>query len=329
MDFLPPMDEVKYVLQTVVAPAAAVAAVVYLVSSLLPWIRRSGLPIALAIGCGFVAGNWNGGAVDFRLNSDHRLTAIEFGQSLQAAVKGEKPEGVKVPPTRYWLPWIVAAGLIAAVVKCAIKSLGWLMILAVAGVSGWLVSPAETQNQHITYTAVFTLLAVSIWWLLDDLDAGGLLPFVAALHAGAAGMLMLFCRSKLYFDIGVITSSALMGIAVVAWWFRGSVAGVATIPALGIPALMLVVQRNSFGISAVPAISYSLMAAAPLALGVLSLPASVGMGRRTRTCLTIVLWLIPAAISIYLASRVEQLEFAQSQQKNAPAMTSAFRSIFR
>ncbi len=307
MAALPPMSEVIDALRTAVLPAAGVAAVVYFVASLLPVIRRGTVPAALAIACGFVAGNWQRDAVDFRLNSGHRLQARELGQSLQAAVTGANDHKAVIPPARYWLPWIVVAGLIASVLSEMSTSLGWLTKLIVAGVGGWLLSPAETPNQHYAYTAGFTLLTLCIWWLLDEYEAGGLLPFTAALAVGAAGTLMLFSRSLRYSDIGVISSSALMGIAVLAWWFRSNAAAVAAVSALGIPGLMLIAQQDTF--SQVPAMSYSLMAAAPLALGLLSLAGLSRLTGRSRDFVTMLLWLIPAGVSLYLASRVEVLDF--------------------
>src|SRR6516164_685092 len=121
MAALPPMDEVWAELRTAVLPAAGVAAVVYFIASLLPLVRRTTLPVALAIGCGFVAGNWQGEAVEFRLNSEHRLQAKELGRSFQAAVTGTKDNGAVIPPARYWLPWIVVAGLAAQIIGGIIR----------------------------------------------------------------------------------------------------------------------------------------------------------------------------------------------------------------
>ena len=307
MAALPPMDEVVAMLRTAVLPAAGVAAAVYFVASLLPLLRRGALPAALAIACGFVAGNWQGEAVEFRLDSGHRLQAKELERSFHAAVTGVNDHRAVIPPARYWLPWIVVAGLLANVMAGMSRSLGWLLKLIVAGLGGWLLSPSETQNQHIAYTAGYTLMALCIWWVLDEYEAGGLMPFTAAMAVGAAGTLMLFAATKRYCDIGVITSSALMGIAVLAWWFRSNAAAAAAVPALGVPGLMLIAQHDSS--SAVPAMSYSLMAAAPLAVGALSLPGLQKLTGRSRDILTMLLWLAPAALSIYLAARVVTLDF--------------------
>jgi hypothetical protein len=307
MAALPPMSEVIDALRTAVLPAAGAAAGVYFVASLLPLVRRTALPAALAIACGFLAGNWQRDAVEFRLHSEHRLQAKELGRSLQAAVTGVNDHGAVVPTARFWLPWIVVAGLLASVAAGMARSLGWWLKLIVAVLGGWLLSPAETQNQHIAYTVGYALLAMSIWWVLDEFEAGGLLPFTASLAAGAAGTLMLFAASLRYSDIGVLASSALMGVAVLAWWFQSDAAAVAAVPALGVPGLMLIAQHDSS--SQVPAMSYSLMAAAPLALGLLSLPGFGRLAGRGRATLTMLLWLTPAAVSIYLASRVEVLDF--------------------
>jgi hypothetical protein len=304
---LPPISEVIDALRTAVLPAAGVAAAVYFVASLLPLVRRGTFPAALAIACGFVAGNWQRDAVEFRLHSDHPLQAKELERSFHAAVTGVNDHGAVVPTARYWLPWIVVAGLLANVVAEMANPLGWLLKLVVAGLGGWLLTPAETQNQHIAYTAGYTALALGIWWVLDDLEAGGLLPFTAALATGAAGVLMLYAGSLRYSDIGVIASSALMGIAVLAWWFRSNVGAVAAVSALGVPGLMLLAQHDTS--TQVPAVSFSLMAAAPLALGLMSLPGFARVTGRGRAMLTMLLWLAPAIVSIYLASRVEVLDF--------------------
>ncbi len=307
MAALPPMSEVIDALRTAVLPAAGVAAVVYFVASLLPVIRRGTFPAALAISCGLVAGNLQREAVDFRLHSGHRLQAKEFGQSLQAAVTGVNETKAVVPPARYWLPFIVAAGLVANVVFEMSSSFGWLLRFVVAGVGGWLLSPTETANQHCAYTAGYTLLALCVWWLLDEYEAGGLLPLTASLATGAAGVLMLYAHWASFMDVGVIASSALFGVGLLAWWFRTNAGAVIAIPALGVPGMMLLAQQNAS--SQVPAMSYSLMAAAPLALGLLSLPGMSRLTGRTRAFMTALLWLIPAGASLYLASRVEALDF--------------------
>lgn len=307
MSALPPMSEVLDELRTAVLPAAGAAAVVYFLASVLPLVRRTALPVALAVGCGFVAGNWQRDAVEFRLDSSHPLRARELGQSLQAAITGANPHSAVVPSARYWLPWIVAAGLAAQIVGGGFRPAGWLLKLVVAAVGGWLLSPAQSLNQHIVYTIGYTLLAMSIWWVLQDHETGGLPPFTAAIATGAAGILMLFASSLRYSDIGIITSSALMGIALVAWWFQSDITGVATVSALGVPGLMLLAQQDTF--SKVPAASFSLMAAAPLALGFLSLPVFRSTTGRGRAVLTVLLWLAPVAASLYLASRYEVLDF--------------------
>src|SRR4051794_31991773 len=112
-------------MRAAVLPAAGAAAVVYFVASMLPLVRRASIPVALAIACGFVAGIWQDQPVEFRLNPSHRLHGSELLGSLQAAIIGSSFNGAPVPASRYWLPWIVAAGLLAHVVTRMAGTLGW------------------------------------------------------------------------------------------------------------------------------------------------------------------------------------------------------------
>lgn len=307
MAALPPLSEVIDVMRTAVMPAAGVAALVYFVASLLPVVRRTPLPAALAIACGFVAGNWQREAVDFLLPGKSTLRFNDLWQSLQAAVTGSNPNGAAIPAPRYWLPWIVVAGWAAQLAGGLSSKLGWLLKFVVAALAGWLVAATESPSQHAIYAAGFAALSLCIWWLLDDLEAGALLPFTASLAAGAAGVLMLYAHWASFLDIGVLASSALLGVAIVAWWFQTDARAAAAIPALGIPVLMLLAQQNAT--TQVPALSYSLMAAAPLALGVLCLPGFRNATGRGKAMLTMLLWLAPAGAALYLAARAVPLNF--------------------
>ena len=114
-------------------------------------------------------------------------------------------------------------------------------------------------------------------------------------------------------------AGALLGVAVVAWKWRGDTGPAAAMAAVLLPGLLLlrranhVVRGTDQPPSNVPAAAFYLAAAAPLALAPLLLPILARQERWKRWIPGILLPLIPAAVAVILAAQNESLTAAEEE----------------
>jgi hypothetical protein len=288
----PPQLVLEAVAHGLIVPAAVTAAGLALARW---WGRPRGEPAragaeALAVAAGLFAG--------FAALAGSRQLGWEFLQPADAW---------------HWLP-LLAVTAAAAGVPDRLPSLPaaarWLLRLAVAGLTAWLLVRAESAVQavHPAWHAALAAAVLALWGVLDRAvprRPGFVLPTLLALTAvGAAAVLEAAGIMKFAQSAGVL-AAVLGGAACVARRYRPGSPARAAVPALAVmlPGLLFAGWFNTF--SNVPAASYLLVLATPLAVGLTALFPPAGLEPRRQGALAAVAALVPLGLAVTLALLAE------------------------
>jgi hypothetical protein len=293
MDSLPPWPVVQALLLSVVLPGFAVGAGLLAVVCTATRSENARLiGAALALGCGLAAGNYF-----------HELLpwwSLEFGwPSLFPATLAA-----------------VGGGIIAALVSSRSKwYLGLaLRLIVVAGCAWWLtpVSAPPSISRHWLFFLLFVGSALN--WEAFRLHGGrclgrGTLLTLAIPWGAAAAAVLIHAHSARFCDLAVLMSATLAGIGLIAAIRKLELAPIFAGPAVFFPALMLNGAESTY--SDVPVASFILVALAPCALWVASLPPMRSQSGRALAVTATIAILIPCAVAIALAMRAEALGFGE------------------
>ena len=304
----PPLDEVAKAYQTLVLPAAGVAALAAVL------VLAAGRRLAYLAGvAGVLAGvafaDWGAQSLPFRPGS----AVVEWvlpAAGLAAAV------GLV---THYLALLTASPAAVAAV--WAVRSAG----LIVAG--RWLVPNADPAPPGF---APYLLAAVSLaeWAVLDAVagrppagrsNRGAQVVGSLGVATGLAGGVAIYAHSAKLMDAATMTSAALTAVAVVATATGTTCRGAIPGGVMLLTGAMFVTRYTSD--SAVPAAAFWLAAASPLALAVWLVPA---VGRRDGWAGLAARYAAPAAVvgvGLVLAGRVETLPWEDTP--DAPAADTA------
>jgi len=291
MDSLPPWPVVQSMLLSVVLPGFAVGAGVMAVvcaatrSEAGRWIGG-----ALALVGGLAAGNFTRGLLPW--------WSLELGwPSLLPAML------------------MAAAGGVIAALAASRQGSCWglaLRFITVAGCSFWLAP----TGSHLIRLGFFALLLAAgmLNWEAFRRDGNrslghAALPALAIPWGASAATVLIYAHSARFSDVAVLQTATLVGVGFVAAMWRLDVTALFAVPTVFFPALMLGGLTNTF--SEVPAASFVLVALAPCALWSLRLPPMRRWSGRSLAAAALVAVLIPCAVAVALALRVETLDFGE------------------
>ena len=176
----------------------------------------------------------------------------------------------------HWLPLLSVAAAVVGVADRALarcRLLRWGVRLVVAGVAAWLLVRGESAYQEVSpgWYAGLTAAVLALWGVLDPAVGRwpgawpALLLAVVGLSSGAVLALAGIMKFAL---VAAVPAAVLGGCAGAAWGDPGESAVRPALPAFAValPGLLFSGWFNTF--SDVPAASFLLVWAAPLALGV-------------------------------------------------------------
>ena len=218
-----------------------------------------------------------------------------------------------------WVPdhagwrWLLVAALVALIGSLVASRLerhaafGLLVHLGIAAVVTPCVVPTELHSPPWLFG--FVALAAANGLLLVRAGRGlpgGAVPLAAAaILGGGSALVSIFAHSARFADAATLLAAALAAIAWPAWWRRLDVSVALPAAAVFVPGLMLAGYYETF--SEVPPASFALVAAAPLMLAILELPAIKRQPAAWRKGLFAGLLLVPVAAAVLLASWHEDL----------------------
>ncbi|HEX6984178.1 MAG TPA: hypothetical protein VF170_02320 [Planctomycetaceae bacterium] len=312
---MPPLSEVLDALTYAVLPAAAAAGVVFAAVAKLAPCRFAVAAGALALAAGFLAGNHFRGAVEFRLDPERRLTPAELGVALRDTFVPPTEEDAPLPPpARYWLPWTAALALVGGLVARALRpAAAWPVRVALAGLAAALAVSPDLRGTAPWLLPLLAAVILGEWAVLERVGQGAadgrlrlVPPAAMSLAFFGASVVLLHAHSARFADTATILLASLAAVAVAAWLLRADPSAAAPGAAVALPGLILAGHQDTS--SAVPAASFALTAVAPLALGLLLLPAA---RTRPRTAIigTAALLVSLLAAGVVLAARAESLSF--------------------
>ena len=215
-----------------------------------------------------------------------------------------------MPGSSSWnlLPWAALAGLwLARSIRLADLPVieGWLVRASLAAGGAWLIIPAATRSEFVWLMPVFALVVLAEWFVLEYLAAqppGGAVPFALSLSFFAASVILVHAHTARLTEVATVLSSALAGVAAIAWWRRTDASSVAPAAALLLPGVLLTGQQETF--SEVPWQAFALIAGAPLMLApTYFLRDWPPLWLRI---IQLMLVLIPLAIAVFLAAQTTQ-----------------------
>jgi hypothetical protein len=204
-------------------------------------------------------------------------------------------------------PWLLAAALLALIGPLVASrregnvALGVMVSLGVAALVAARVVPEELHSPSWLFGFV-ALAAANGMFLVGGARglSGGAVPLAAAsILGGGAAIVSIFAHSARFADAGTLLAAALAAIALPAWRWRLDASAALAAPAVFVPGLMLADDFETF--SEVPRASFALVAAAPLMLALLQLPAVKRWPDSWRKGLFAGLLLLPVATAVTLA----------------------------
>ena len=287
---LPPWPLIEEILRTLVLPTfAAAAGVLVLISVLTRSERIRGLGAAVALIAGLVAGN----------HFHHLL------------------DGWPTPFLRGWrvlLP--VISGVIAAAALLASlspRAVGFVLRLLVAAASSWLLLEALAPFTEIATFGVL-LLGVVLNWEIGRMVFSGLsrrasLLVLAMLWGGATATLLIFAHSARFSDLAVLLTTSLCGVGLVTALWKLDPIPLLAAPCVFFPCLLLAGAANTY--SEIPTAAFACVAFAPSFLLLVFLPQVQRLPLRTLTAVTVIALLIPCALGVAMAARVESLDYGE------------------
>lgn len=329
---LPPLKDVLDALQHCVLPGAGAAALmlgVFLV------VGRSGAALgsAVAVAVAYLCGNFTLANLSF----DDPLPTWENTSRLLLWKPVESQKPTEASPGYQWLP---RAALVLLVVGLVTRWLGliaarmvpervwwsvgvgllvWLpRAAAVYVVSAWLVlgnAASKPEWEGLRWQlAGATLLG---WLVLDVLARDGISAQVSAYLAAmffAGGVVLLYSHNAKFMELAVVMGAAMFGIAVVACAAsaggRLSVSGAIPAAVVFLPGLLLG-TRPAHDATKVPALSFWLVALAPLALAPFLVPRVSRQNRFLVFALRAAAVLLPLAVAVILAGQHEKLPYEE------------------
>lgn len=317
---MPPIGEVLDALLHAVLPAVVASAAAFALVAKLAPARLAYAAGALALACGFLAGNHFRGAIDYRVDFERPLNVTDLGRALKATFispsDDSSEEGIVTPPLPYyWLPWTAGLALVAGLAARKTPAVAaWPIRVAAVGVATALAVPSYLRQESPWLLAAFAGTVPCEWVLLERLvreSTPERLRFgpaaVGSAAFFAASLVILHAHSARLADIAVILSAALGAIAAVGALLRADAEAVAPGVAVALPALMLSGFADTF--SEVPATAFLLTAAAPLALAPLLLPRVRSLVWPKWTAVAGMLAAAPLFLAVVLAMRAESLSF--------------------
>jgi len=296
---MPPLDdEARAVLIAMLrwgVPPALVAAIV--VMAVLEWLggpKQAPAAAALGLIAGVVLGLWSYSAAP--------LFSTEETSPLLAGLRGALN---LVNGDSSWnrMPWAVLAAVCTERLARALDTHtndGWLLRGATAvGIAWWLI-PEPAREEFVWLAPSFAAVVFLEWELLARLAAeppDGSVLVCLALAFLTAGILLVNAGISRSMEASVMCASALVGIALVAWWRRADASGAIPAAALLLPGLLLMGQQETS-----EPVPWSAFAAA--ALGPLMLAGAWPVRRWPaipRHLVRLVLVLIPLIAAVLLA----------------------------
>ena len=172
-------------------------------------------------------------------------------------------------------PWLLPAALFTLAIAAILKSLAGyrktqLALMAVVAVLATVCLVPE-DLRSAPWLVGFGLLVLGNTFLLDrsmqQKQSGLILLAWAALLAGGAGTVLIFAHSARFSDTAMMLGATLAGVAVPTWWWQRDTSVLAAPLAVFLPGLLISGYDSTY--SEVPAASFALTAAAPLALACL------------------------------------------------------------
>jgi hypothetical protein len=204
-------------------------------------------------------------------------------------------------------PWLLAAALLALIGPLVASrregnvALGVMVSLGVAALVAARVVPEELHSPSWLFGFV-ALAAANGMFLVGGARglSGGAVPLAAAsILGGGAAIVSIIAHSARFADAGTLLAAALAAIALPAWRWRLDASAALAAAAVFVPGLMLADYFETF--SEVPRASFALVAAAPLMLALLQLPAVKRWPDSWRKALFAGLLLLPVATAVTLA----------------------------
>lgn len=285
---MPPLELVLDQLLRLILPSFCAAAAVAALSGMLLKGKLAPLGTVLAMAAGLAAGNWMRGLLPWL------------------------PEATWRPEQTGWT-WLLAATFLALAAGLLVRLTARVRIVAAAlalvttAAVTYLVVPDYLHSAK--WLAPFALVVIANWYFLAraaQRHPSALVPFTwAIVLGGGATLVLLFAHSARFGDLGTLLAATLAGIALPLFRWPNDARPLAPAVATYLPGLMLAGYDSTY--SEVPAASFALLAAAPLALALLELPLLKQRGPKVQFVLQCTLLLVPVVIAVVLAMRAEDL----------------------
>lgn len=326
----PPLKDVLEALQQCVLPAAGAAALV-LGMFLLGGRWAAALGSAVAVAVAFMCANF----------APPKLTLEDPKPSWDNTSRLVLWKPLEKSPCEQWLP---RAALVLLVVGLLTRWLGmlagraipekawwtanllvWLpRVATVYAVSAWLVLGHAASDTKWSWLRRELAIAMMLAWLvLDSLARGGASAEVCAylcaiFYAGAA--VLLYSHNAKFMELAVVIGSALFGIAVASGVVQVREVGAKICASGAVPAAvaflpgLLLGTRPSHAETKVPAISFWLVALAPLILAPFLIPRVSRQNRWLPLALRAALVMLPLLVAVLLAGQHEKLPYEEEPE---------------
>ncbi|AMV24478.1 hypothetical protein VT84_08780 [Gemmata sp. SH-PL17] len=327
----PPLKDVLEALYHAVLPGAGAAALVLGAFLAVGRWRAAALGSAVAVVVAFMCGNF----------APPKLSIEDPAPTWENTYRVLLWKPLETSPCEQWLPRVslvlVAVGLLTRWLGLAVSRavperawwtanlLVWLpRIAAVYYVSAWLLlgnAAADPKWASLRWELIASM--VFVWLVLDSLARGGAsaeisLYLTAVFYAGAG--VLLYSHNAKFMELAVIIGSAMFGIAVVTLVVPAREDGTRAIASGAIPAAVAFLPglflgtRPSHNETKVPALSFWLVALAPLILSPFLVPRVSRQNRWLLLALRAALILVPILIAVLLAGQHEKLPYEEEAE---------------
>ncbi len=209
--------------------------------------------------------------------------------------------------------WLLPLSLLAVAAGAVERGFGvpgaarWALRLAVAGLTAWLLVGAESAVQplHPTWYAAVGVAVLGLWGALDPaarLRPAAVSALLATVALGA-GAVLESAGIMSFAQLAGVFAAVLAACAVLGWWLPNAAPSRGAVPAVAVllPGLLFVGYSSVSSYTEVPAASFLLVLAAPLALGATACLVPVNGAGRWRAPLCAAATLLPLAAAVALA----------------------------